>query len=72
MSKSFDGTSLPIPLEDLNTILMVRILVARLGESPRFAWWGNSLDATDFEGGGSFFQKLLPKENMHIETISAY
>jgi hypothetical protein len=57
--------------EDLDKILFFRILVARLGESPRFAWWDKKLDATDFDGGGAFFQKLLPDENPNLGLLSA-
>ena len=57
--------------EDLDSILWMRFLVARLGEAPCFAWWDKSLDATDFDGGGSFFQKLVPDENLKIGYISA-
>lgn len=65
--------SLPNSLssEDLDAILYFRILVARLGESPRFGWWDKNLDATDFDGGGAFFQKLLHDENPNLGLLSA-
>ncbi|MBK6607323.1 MAG: BREX-6 system BrxE protein [Leptospiraceae bacterium] len=55
----------------LDLYLYYRILVARLGESERFQWWDKNLDATDSEGGGAFFQKLLPDDNPSVGYLSA-
>lgn len=63
--------NLTFSLEDLDSILSIRFLVARLGESPRFAWWDKNLDATDLDGGGTFFRKLLPSDDQLIGEISA-
>ncbi|MCG6146503.1 BREX-6 system BrxE protein [Leptospira bandrabouensis] len=64
-------TNLTLSLDDLDSILSMRFLVARLGEAHRFCWWDKNLDATDFEGGGSFFRKLLPSDNHIVGQISA-
>ncbi|TGK45913.1 BREX-6 system BrxE protein [Leptospira bouyouniensis] len=71
MTNSEVNTGFKLSTETLDSILFIRFLVSRLGEASRFSWWDKNLDATDIEGGGSFFQKLLPSENNKVGLISA-
>ena len=41
----------------LDIILELQIKIARAGEQERLSWW--RIDATDLEGGGDFFTRLV-------------
>ncbi|MCP4695158.1 MAG: BREX-6 system BrxE protein [Desulfobacterales bacterium] len=42
---------------DLDVILALQIQIARAGERERLSWW--RVDATDIDGGGDFFTRLV-------------
>ncbi len=42
---------------DLDVILALQINIARAGEQERLSWW--RVDATDIDGGGDFFSRLV-------------
>lgn len=41
----------------LDAILALQLQIARTGESEQMNWW--DMDATDIDGGGDFFQRLM-------------
>ena len=46
-------------ISEFDKIILLQLVVARLGESIRMNWW--NVDATDADGGGSLFGRLLNK-----------
>ncbi len=62
------NTQKTIPNTVLDQILELQIKIARAGETERLSWW--NVDATDIDGGGDFFKRLVGKlsEMSALET----
>lgn len=61
---------MPPTILEIDHILHIQILFARLGERERFGWW-RLMDATDVNGGGGFFKRFLAEGHSIFRELAA-
>jgi hypothetical protein len=62
---AYPSSAFPI----LDQILALQLKIARAGELERLSWW--RVDATDADGGGDFYQRLLGKASRQAAAETA-